>query len=189
MTEKRENKPMLFAGFALNAAAFVTALVPLLLFLIPGGVSGGSAPLIGSGIYINAVAVAASFVGVVLTAAAKPKSGALARFSLFSERRLCHRTCRIRALSALRSRDTSAKYCLTRKSLNLKTRRSPRFVFLAEFPSSALRLIPPFRCGACFTPPQSHSGVSVTIRFAPYCRCYCKLPALCRSLSRKGGQA
>ncbi len=83
MTEKRENKPMLFAGFALNAAAFVAALVPLLLFLIPGGVSGGSAPLVSSGIYINAVAVAASFVGVVLTAAAKPKSGALARFSLF----------------------------------------------------------------------------------------------------------
>lgn len=83
MAEKRENKPMLFAGFALNAAAFVTAFVPLLLFLIPGGVSGGSAPLINSGIYINAVAVAVSFVGVVLTAAAKPKSGALARSSLF----------------------------------------------------------------------------------------------------------
>ena len=49
--------------------------------LIPGGVSDGS-PLVTSGIYINAFALAAALAGVIVTALSKPRSG-VARLSLF----------------------------------------------------------------------------------------------------------
>lgn len=81
--EKNSGKILLAVGFALCLAAFIMAFVPLVMFLVPGGTDGASSPLVTSGIYVNAFAVAASFTGIVLTAAAKPKSGALARFSLF----------------------------------------------------------------------------------------------------------
>ena len=47
-----------------------------------GAVGGGANPFVQTGIYTNAAAVAASFAGVVMTAAAKPRSG-IARLSLF----------------------------------------------------------------------------------------------------------
>lgn len=80
--EKSPNKVLLFTGLALNIAAFVMAFVPLVVFLAPGGTGGTSSPLVESGIYVNAFALAASFTGIVLTAAAKPRSGVVARLSL-----------------------------------------------------------------------------------------------------------
>lgn len=80
-TQEKENKALLFAGLGLSAAAFVTVLVPLLLFFIPGG-ADGSSPLLKTGIYVNAFGAAAALTGVILTALAKPRSG-VARLNLF----------------------------------------------------------------------------------------------------------
>ena len=75
------NKVLIFTGLGLSAAAFVMAVVPLLLFLIRGG-ADTSSPLLKTGIYVNAVAVAAAIAGIIVTAAAKPKGG-IARLTLF----------------------------------------------------------------------------------------------------------
>ena len=81
---RKENKLLLFLGLGFSAAAFVMTLVPFIMFLVPDGVSETSSPLVNSGIYINAFAVAMSFVGVVLTAAARPDaSRELAGLNLF----------------------------------------------------------------------------------------------------------
>lgn len=79
--EVKENKVLLFTGLGLSAAAFLLAVVPFIVFLVPGGVGDGS-PLVTSGIYINAFALAASLAGVIVTALSKPRSG-VARLSLF----------------------------------------------------------------------------------------------------------
>ena len=50
--EVKENKVLLFTGLGLSAAAFLLAVVPFVVFLVPGGVSDGS-PLVTSGIYIK----------------------------------------------------------------------------------------------------------------------------------------
>ena len=79
------NKVLIFTGLGLSAAAFVMAVIPLLLFLIPGG-ADTSSPLLKTGIYVNAVAVAAAMAGIIVTAAAKPKGGIarlIARLTLF----------------------------------------------------------------------------------------------------------
>ena len=65
--EVKENKVLLFTGLGLSAAAFLLAVVPFVVFLVPGGVSDGS-PLVTSGIYINAFALAAALAGVIVTA-------------------------------------------------------------------------------------------------------------------------
>lgn len=80
--QKPENKGLVFAGLGVSAAAFILAVVPLILFFVPGAVGGGANPFVQTGIYTNAAAVATSFAGVVMTAAAKPRSG-IARLSLF----------------------------------------------------------------------------------------------------------
>lgn len=79
--EVKENKVLLFTGLGLSAAAFLLAVVPFVVFLVPGGVGDGS-PLVTSGIYINAFALAAALAGVIVTALSKPRSG-VARLSLF----------------------------------------------------------------------------------------------------------
>ena len=79
--EVKENKVLLFTGLGLSAAAFLLAVVPFVVFLVPGGVNDGS-PLVTSGIYINAFALAAALAGVIVTALSKPRSG-VARLSLF----------------------------------------------------------------------------------------------------------
>ena len=75
------NRVPSFAGLGFAAAAVIMAVVPLRLFLLPGG-ADTSSPLLKTGIYVNAVAVAAAIAGIIVTAAAKPKGG-IARLTLF----------------------------------------------------------------------------------------------------------
>lgn len=80
--ENSGNKVLQFVGFGLSAAAFVMAIVPFLMFLIPDGVKDSSSPLVFSGIIVNAFAIALGIAGLILTWVSKYPMRAIARLSL-----------------------------------------------------------------------------------------------------------
>ena len=119
--EVKENKVLLFTGLGLSAAAFLLAVVPFIVFLVPGGVSDGS-PFVTSGIYINAFALAAALAGVIVTALSKPRSGV----ALLLRGRLPRRHGVLRALHRLRRRDPPPRHGLIATNLT-KTTKARRY--------------------------------------------------------------
>lgn len=75
------SKAVLFTGLALSFAAFCCAVVPLAMFLIPGGVGRSSTPFVTVGVILNAVAVGLSFTGIIMSAGSALHNRTAARFS------------------------------------------------------------------------------------------------------------
>lgn len=82
-TAAKGSPVVLYVGLALTVAAFLLVFVPLVLFLVPGGVASASTPLITVCIYLNALGVALSFAGIVMTANSALCNKGIARLSFF----------------------------------------------------------------------------------------------------------
>lgn len=74
---------MLFTGLLLSFAAFCCAVVPLIMFLVPGGVTKSATPFITVGLILNAAAVGLSFTGIIMSANSALHNRTAARFSFF----------------------------------------------------------------------------------------------------------
>ena len=128
--EVKENKVLLFTGLGLSAAAFLLAVVPFIVFLVPGGVSDGS-PLVTSGIYINAFALAAALAGVIVTAPLRRRKAE----PLLLRGRLPRRHGVLCALHRLRRRDPPPRDRLTaanptKHNKGHKSAALPRFLIV-----------------------------------------------------------